>query len=47
MSNFKIKLLGYFDLSDFLIPQTDAETAIREGVSFRGINIIILIVAIF
>ena len=47
LSKFKSSLIGYFDLSDFLIPQADAETAIREGVSFRGINIIILIVAIF
>lgn len=38
---------GYFDLTDFLIPQEDAEAAIREGVSFRGINILVLIVAIF
>lgn len=47
MSDFKGKLISYFDLSGYLIPQDDAETAIREGVSFRGINIIILIVAIF
>lgn len=46
-SDFKTKLIGYFDLTDFLLPQDDAETVIREGVSFRGINIIILIVAIF
>lgn len=44
---FKTSLFGYFDLTGFLIPQEEAEEAIREGVSFRGINIIILIVAIF
>ncbi len=37
----------YFDLTDYLIPQSEAEAAVREGVSFRGINIMILIVAIF
>lgn len=37
----------YFNITPFLIPQADAEEAIREGVSFRGINILILIVAIF
>ena len=52
MTNFnlqklKTSLFGYFDLTGFLIPQEEAETEIREGVSFRGINIIILIVAIF
>lgn len=38
---------GFFDLTGFLIPQAEAEASIREGVSFRGINILILIVAIF
>ena len=38
---------GFFDLNGFLIPQAEAEAAIREGVSFRGINILVLIVAIF
>ena len=37
----------YFDLSADLLPQTEAETVIREGVSFKGTNILILIVAIF
>ncbi len=41
------KLSSYFDITPFLIPQSDAEAAIREGVSFRGTNILILIVAIF
>lgn len=43
----KDRFAGFFDLSSFLIPQAEAEEAIREGVSFRGINILILIVAIF
>ena len=45
--DWKDSLARYFDLTDNLIPQAEAEEAIREGVSFRGINIIILIVAIF
>lgn len=40
-------LVGYFTLTDFLIPQAEAEQAIRDGVSFRGTNIVILIIAIF
>ncbi len=48
----KLKELGaglakYFDLSNDLVPQAQAEQTIREGVSFRGTNIIILIIAIF
>jgi len=49
MQNFKTvfsKLTSYFSLNGFLIPQEEAETSIREGVSFRGTNIIILIFAI-
>lgn len=41
------KLAGYFNITPYLIPQAEAEESIGEGVSFRGINIIILIVAIF
>lgn len=41
------KFEEFFDLTPFLIPQEEAETAIREGVSFRGMNSLILIVAIF
>ncbi|MDE6286226.1 MAG: DUF389 domain-containing protein [Muribaculaceae bacterium] len=47
LSRLRERLAGFFDLSDFLIPQAEAEQAIREGVSFRGTNILILIVAIF
>lgn len=47
LRDYKKSLAGYFDLSADLIPQEDAENVIREGVSFRGTNIIILIIAIF
>lgn len=40
-------MVGYFSLSDYLVSQPDAEEAIREGISFKGTNIIILIIAIF
>ena len=49
MNNFKTafaNLKDYFSLNGFLIPQADAEQSIREGVSFRGTNILILIFAI-
>ena len=36
----------YFTLTDYLVPQPQAEADIRDGVSFRGMNIIILITAI-
>lgn len=38
---------GYFALSQYLVPQQQAEESIREGVSFRGMNLMILITAIF
>lgn len=50
VNNLKTRLKAlkaFFDLSEYLIPQADAEQSIREGVSFRGMNIMILIVAIF
>ena len=44
------KVIGYFSdyfrISDQLLPQTSAEQDIREGVSFRGTNIMILVLAI-
>lgn len=46
-SKIKESVADFFDLSADLLPQADAETAIREGVSFKGTNILILIVAIF
>lgn len=50
-TNFINKLssffVNYFTLSGQLVSQQDAEQNIREGVSFRGTNILILILAIF
>lgn len=49
MKDFKSyisRLTNYFSFNGFLIPQEEAEQAIREGVSFRGTNILILIFAI-
>ncbi|MDE5786872.1 MAG: TIGR00341 family protein [Duncaniella sp.] len=37
----------YLSISGYLVSQEDAEAAIRDGVSFRGTNIVILIIAIF
>mgnify|MGYP001634346915 CR=1 FL=1 len=39
-------LLDYFSLNGYLVSQQEAEASIREGVSFRGTNILILILAI-
>ncbi len=39
-------LKGYFSLSGFLVPEQEAEQSIREGVTFKGTNIIILVFAI-
>ena len=45
----KVKKLfvDYFSLGNYLVPQAEAEAAIREGVSFRGTSMIILVLAIF
>ena len=40
-------MVQYFYLPPYLVSQAEAEAAIREGVSFRGTNIVILIIAIF
>lgn len=40
-------LVDYFTLTPYLVSQQQAEQSIREGVSFRGTNMIILILAIF
>ena len=37
---------GYFNLSSYMLPQDEGEQAIRDGVSFRGPNIVILVLAI-
>lgn len=39
--------VNYFSLSGQLVSQEEAEMNIREGVSFKGTNILILILAIF
>lgn len=39
--------IHYFSLTDYLVSQDEAEQAIRDGVTFRGTNILILILAIF
>lgn len=39
-------LVNYFAVSQQLVPQSEAEADIRDGVSFRGTNIIILVLAI-
>lgn len=45
----KLKSLtgNYFALGPYLVTQQEAEASIREGVSFRGTNLIILVLAIF
>lgn len=44
---FSGAIKDYFDLTSFLLPQSEAEETIREGVSFRGTNLLVLIMAIF
>ncbi len=46
ISKLKDTMVSYFSLSGYLLPQDEAEQSIREGVSFRGTNIVILILAI-
>jgi len=50
VQNFATKVIayfkGYFNLAPQLLPQQQGEAAIRDGVSFRGVNIVILIFAI-
>ncbi len=38
---------GYLSFMDYLVPQSEAEEAIRDGVNFRGTNMLILVFAIF
>ena len=40
-------LARYFSLTDYLVSQEEAEQAIRDGVTFRGTNILILIFLCF
>lgn len=44
---FKEGIRNYFSLSAYLVSQQEAEASIREGVTFRGTNMLILIMAIF
>lgn len=51
MTNRIIKALrsvfvDYFSLKGYVEPQADVEAAIRQGVSFKGTNIVILVLAI-
>ncbi|MDO4319520.1 MAG: TIGR00341 family protein [Bacteroidales bacterium] len=39
-------IVNYFSMAGYLVPQQEAEESIREGISFRGPNIVILILAI-
>lgn len=34
---------GYFSLNGYLVSQDEAEKSIRDGVSFKGTNILILV----
>lgn len=47
LQSLKKAIFSYFSLNGFLVPQAEAESAIREGVSFRGSNTLVLITAIF
>ena len=46
MQAFKTTFVDYFSLHGFIENQSDIETDIRQGVSFKGTNIVILIMAI-
>lgn len=47
LNNLKSELEGYFTLNGYLIPEEEAEQSIREGVSFKGTTLLILVFAIF
>lgn len=44
---FRDYFVQYFSLNGYLVSQDEAEAAIRDGVTFRGTNILILVIAIF
>lgn len=46
LGRIKDFMVNYFTMSGYLVPQPEAEQSIREGVSFRGPSIVILILAI-
>ena len=47
MASLKNYLVRYFSMADDLLPQAEAEATIREGISFKGTNMLILVLAIF
>ncbi|MDE6793108.1 MAG: TIGR00341 family protein [Muribaculaceae bacterium] len=47
LKRFWKDLISYFNVSDDLEPQNDAEMSIRAGVSFKGSQLLVLIFAIF
>ena len=46
-NKLKVFSQDYFTFNGFLIPQKEAEETIREGVTFKGTNLVILVLAIF
>lgn len=46
LDEVKGRFQGYFSFDGFLVPEQEAEQSIREGVSFKGTNILILVFAI-
>lgn len=46
LSHFRAGLENYFSLNGYLVSQQEAEQSIRDGISFRGTNILILVFAI-
>ncbi len=46
MKDIKKAFTDYFSLNGYLVPQQEAEQVIRDGVSFRGTNLLILVFAI-
>lgn len=47
LNDLKSELEGYFTLNGYLLPEEEAEQSIREGVSFKGTTLLILVFAIF
>lgn len=47
MASLKNYLVQYFTMTDDLLPQSEAEKSIRDAVSFKGTNLLILVLAIF
>ena len=47
LDRFRDELVSYFNVAEDLVPQSEAETSIRSGVSFKGSQLLVLIFAIF